>query len=132
MSKMSRLVRPFDKQHAKRATAVWKSASQHRYPIHWSLSRLLSWKKRLLLTSQILRRVVNTLSSNEKYAFFKRDNLAIEIQMQLSQKQKTFSQFFTASSKSTWNFEYFEQNDDLHRFCDYEITGLQKHSKISV
>ena len=34
ISKKSRIRRPFDKQHGKRAQALWKSASQHLYHIY--------------------------------------------------------------------------------------------------
>ena len=37
------------------------------------------------------------------------------IRMQLSQKQKGFSQFFLTFSKSTLDFEEFETRDDPHR-----------------
>ena len=94
MSKKSRFRGCFDKQYGKRAQALLKSASQHLYHIHRSLPRKLSWKKSLLLTCQILGLLVNTLAADEKYPVLNRDNLTIPIQMQLSQKQKTFSQFF--------------------------------------
>ena len=45
--------------------------------------------------------------------------------MQLSQKQKTFSQFFAAFLKSTLNFEHFEKKDDPQRFCISEITDSE-------
>ena len=99
MSKKSRFRGCFDKQYGKRAQALLKSASQHLYHIHRSLPRKLSWKKSLLLTCKILGLLVNTLAANEKYPVLNRDNLAIPIQMQLSQKQKTFSRFFAAFLK---------------------------------
>ena len=43
-------------------------------------------------------------------------------QMQLSQKQKTFSKCFAAFVKSSLNFKYFEKKDDVDRFCISEIT----------
>ena len=49
----------------------------------------------------------------------------ILIQMQLSQKQRKFSQYFTVFLKSTLNFEYFEQKDDRHRFCISDITDSE-------
>ena len=52
--------------------------------------------------------LVNTLAADGKYPVLNRDNLTIPIQMQLSQKQKTFSQFFAAFLKSTLNFKHFE------------------------
>ena len=45
--------------------------------------------------------------------------------MQVSQKKKTFSEFFAAFLKSNLNFKYFEKKDDLHRFCISEITNSE-------
>ena len=42
--------------------------------------------------------------------------------MQLSQKQKTFSQLLVAFSKSRLNLECFETKDDFHRFRISKIT----------
>ena len=125
MSKKSRFRGCFDKQYGKRAQALLKSASQHLYHIHRSLPRKLSWKKSLLLTCKILGLLVNTLAANEKYPVLNRDNLTIPIQMQLSQKQKTFSQFFSAFLTSSWNLKYFEVKDDPQRFCISEITDSE-------
>ena len=67
------------------------------------MTRQLSWKKSLLLTHQISGLLVNTLASDDKYPVLNRNNLTRPIQMQLSQKQKTFSQFFSSFSKSRLN-----------------------------
>ena len=125
MFKKSYFRGPFDKQHGKRAQALLKSASQHLYHIHRSLPRKLSWKKSLLLTCQILGLLVNTLATDEKYPVLNRDNLTIPIQMQLSQKHKTFSQYFASFFKSRTNFKYFEKKDDLHRFFIADITASE-------
>ena len=45
--------------------------------------------------------------------------------MQLSQKQKTFSEFFSAFFESRLNFEYLETTDDLHSFFILEITDSE-------
>ena len=50
-----------------------------------------------------------TLAADKKYPLLKRDNLAIPIQMQLSQKDKTFSQFFAEFLKSKKNFKPSEK-----------------------
>ena len=42
--------------------------------------------------------------------------------MQLCQKHKAFSRFFTAFLKSRLYFQYFDKNDDAHRLCNFEIT----------
>ena len=100
MCKKSRFRGPFAKQHGARAQPLLNSASQHLDHIHRSLPRKLSWKKSLLLTCKILGLLVNTLAADEKYPVLNRDNLTIPIQMQLSRKQNTFSEFFTAFLKS--------------------------------
>ena len=69
--------------------------------------------------------LVNTLAANGKYPVLNRDNLTIPIQMQLSQKQKKFSQFFRAFLKSRFNSKHLEKKDDPHRFCIFEITDSE-------
>ena len=64
---------------------------------------------------------LNTLAADEKCPLLKRENLTMPIQMQLSQKQKTFSQFFAAFLKSRINFKCFEQKGDPYRFFSSEI-----------
>ena len=122
LDKKSPLRVPFDKIHGKRAQALFKSAPQHLYHIHWSLPSQLSCKKSLLLICQILGLLVNRLAADDKYPVLNRDNLTILIQMQLSQKQKTFSEFFAAFSKFYWKFERFQQKDEPHSLCIPEIT----------
>ena len=121
MSKNSRFSQPFDKQQRKCAQARFKSASQHLNDIHWSMLRQLSCKKSLFVISQILSLLVNTLPAIEKYPALTRDNLTIPIQMQLSQKQKTFSQFFAAFLKSSLNFKHFEKKMTLIAFVFWKL-----------
>ena len=47
--------------------------------------------------------------------------------MQLSRKQKTFSDFFSAFLKSSLNFEHFQKKDDSHSSDISEITDSEKH-----
>ena len=89
------------------------------------IAKPIELKKSLLLTWKILGLLVNTLAPDEKCPVLNRDNLTIPIQMQLSQKQKTFSQFFAAFLKSTLNFKHFESKDDPHRFCIFEVTDSE-------
>ena len=76
----------------------------------------MSLETSLLLTYQILGLLVNTLAADEKYPVLNRDNLAIPIQMQLSQKHDTFSRFFAEFFKSRITFKYFEKKDHLIDF----------------
>ena len=61
---------------------------------------------------KILRLFVNTLTVNDKHYLLNRDNLTQTIQIQLSQKQKTFFQFFLAFLKSILNFKHLTKEDD--------------------
>ena len=61
----------------------------------------------MLLLCKKLRLFVDTLTADQGYFLLNRDNLTKPIQILLSEKQKTFSQFFFAFSKSTLNFEHF-------------------------
>ena len=135
MSKKSRFSRPFEKQYGRPSQALLKSASQHIYLIHWVLGSQLSWKNFLLLTWKILRLVVNTLAVDKKYLVLNRDNLTIPIQMQLSEKQKTFSQFFSAFLKSSLNFKHFEKRwpSQFLYFGNYRLQKkwLAKCQKVS-
>ena len=107
MSKKSRFKGSLAKQHGKRAQTLLKFAWQNLYHIYWSLWRQLTFKKFLLVICKISRLFPNTLSADGKYSLFKRENLRQPIQMQVSQKQKTFSSFFSAFLKSSLNFERF-------------------------
>ena len=125
ISKKSRFSGSLDKKHGKHEQALLKSASQHLYHINPSLPRKLSWKRSLCLTWEILGLILNTLAGDEKYLVLHNDNLTIPIQMQLSEKQKTFSQFSAAFLKCMSNFERFEKKDDPHRICISQITDFE-------
>ena len=64
----------------------------------------------MLVLCKILRLFVNKLTEDDKYSLLYRYNLTQPIQILLSQKQKAFSQFFSAFLKSTLNFEHFQKN----------------------
>ena len=61
---------------------------------------------------KILRLFLNTLVLNDKDYLLNRDNLTEPIQIQLSQKQKTFCEFFFAFLKSILNFKHLPKKDD--------------------
>ena len=68
---------------------------------------IIQLKKSMLVLCKILRLLVKTLTDNEKYSLLYRENLTQPIQIILSQKQKTFSQFFSTFLESTLNFPHF-------------------------
>ena len=69
----------------------------------------MHWKKSVLVIHKLLRIFVNTLTVDEKHHLVERDNLAELIQIQLSEKQKNFSEFFLAFLKSILNFQHLSK-----------------------
>ena len=55
---------------------------------------------------------VKTLTLDDKHYLLNRDNLTQSIQIQLSQKEKIFSEFFFAFSKSLLNFKHLPKKND--------------------
>ena len=81
---------------------------------------------------KILRLFRNTLTADDKYSLINRDILTQPIQMHLSQKQETFSDFLPAFSKSILFFEYFLKKDDSHSPHILEITDFEKRGQINI
>ena len=67
----------------------------------------------MLMLCNILGRFLKTLTDDDKYSLLYGDNLTEPIQILLSQKQKTFSEFFSAFLKSTLNLEHFQKKMNL-------------------
>ena len=72
------------------------------------------------------------MSAVDKCSLPKRDNLMQPIHLELSQKLKTFSQFFLPFSKSSLNFEHFQKQDDAHSLFICEATACEKRLYIYV
>ena len=58
------------------------------------------------MTHKILKLFVNTLTVDDTHYLVNRHNLTRPIQIQLSQKKKTFPQFFFAFLKSILNYKH--------------------------
>ena len=63
---------------------------------------------------KILRLFFDTFTAAEKHYLLNSDNLGELIQMQLSQKQKTFCQFSFEFLKSLLNYKYLPKKGDPH------------------
>ena len=127
MSKKSRFRGSVEKQHGKCAQTLFKFEGQPLYHIYWSLGKQLSYKNSLLLICLISKLFPNTLSADGKYSLLGRHNLTQRIQMLLSQKQKTFDEFFSSVFKSSLNLEHFLKKDDTHTWGISQITDSQKN-----
>ena len=76
---------------------------------------------------KILRLFVKALTVKDKDYLLNSKNLTKPIQMQLSQNQKTFSEFFFAFLKSMLNFKHLQKKDDPNSSCISGSTGSEKH-----
>ena len=74
----------------------------------------------------MLRLFANKLTPEDKYSLVNRDKVKQPIQILLSEKQKSFSQFFSSFLKSTLNFQHFRKKDRTHSRCISEITDSVK------
>ena len=80
----------------------------------------------MLVLCKFLRLLVKTLTDDKKYSFLYRENLTQPIQILLSQKPKTFSEFFSTFSKPKLNFEHFQKKDHPHSRTISQITVSEK------
>ena len=67
-----------------------------------------------LVLREILRVFLNTLTGDAKYSVEVWENLPLPIQVELSEKRKTFSEFFVPFLESTSNFKCFQRKYDRH------------------
>ena len=67
-----------------------------------------------LVVREILGWFVNTLTADRNYDVQDWENLPFPLIMQLSEKPKTFSQFFVVFLEFTSNFKHFEKKYDGH------------------
>ena len=98
LSKKRRFRKDFDSQHVKVSKILQKSPSEHFSRVFSSFRGKLIWKMSPLLLGEILEVFFNTLTPDGKYPIQDWENLELPIQMQLSEKPKTFSEIFCSIS----------------------------------
>ena len=85
-----------------------------------------------LVTSEIFRLFVNTLTPDDKYT---RRNMQIfwqQFQTPLSQKIKSFRALFLAFLKSAWNLEHSQKKEEYPSLIITEIIGSERDIYLSV
>ena len=85
-----------------------------------------------LVTSQIFRLLVNTLTPDDKYS---RRNMQIfwqQFKTPLSQKGKTLCGFFIAFPKCAWNLEHSEKKEEYPTRIITAIIASQRYVYLSV
>ena len=103
-----------------------KSARHYYYPIFPSIWDELSWKKSALVRSKILGLFVNTLTAEYTYSCRNMQTFTKQVQTPLSLKQKTFSGFFIAFLKSTWNGEHFQKKGESSSLSISELIDSKR------
>ena len=85
-----------------------------------------------LVTSEIFRLFLNTLTSDDKYC---RRNMQIfrqQLQTLLSQEENTFCQFLIAFLKFAWNLEHSEKKEIYPSLIITEIIASERDVYLSV
>ena len=104
----------FDTQHDKVSQVLEKSPWERFYHVFSSFWERFVWNISPVLLGEILEIFLNTLSTDGKYLIEDWENLPLPIEMQFSEKWKTFSQFLAPFMDSASNFKHFEEKDDGH------------------
>ena len=84
-----------------------------------------------LVTSEIFRLFVNTLTPDDKYFRRYMQIFWQQIQTPLSQKAKGFSQFLIAFLKCAWNLEHSEKKGECHSLIITEIIASKRDVYLS-
>ena len=74
----------------------------------------------------MLRLFVSTLTADDRYIRCNMQNLPPQLQIPISQKQKTFFRFFIAFLECASNSDYFEKKDEHPRLIISEIIKSER------
>ena len=85
-----------------------------------------------LVTSEIFRMFVNTLTPHDKYSRRYMEILWQQIQRPLSQKWKSFWRLLVAFLKCSLNLEHFGKKEEYHSLIITEIIASERDVYLSV
>ena len=85
-----------------------------------------------LVTSEIFRLFVNTLTPDDKYSRRYMQIFLQQLQTPLSQKGMAFFRFFIAFLKCAWNLENFGKKEEYPSLIITEINASEKDVYLSV
>ena len=92
----------------------------------------MSWKKSLLVTSEIFRLYVNTSTPDDKYSRRYMQIFREHFKTPLSQKEKAFCQFLIAFLKCVLNAEHSEKKEEYPSLVITEIIESERDVYLSV
>ena len=85
-----------------------------------------------LVTSQILRLFVNTLTPDVKYSLRNMQIFWEQLQIILSQKRQAFYHFLIAFPKCAWNLEHSKKKKEYPSLTNSEIIASERDAYLSV
>ena len=85
-----------------------------------------------LVTSEIFRLFVNTLTPDDKYSFRYMQIFWQQLQTPLSQKGNTFCPFVIAFLKCSWNLEHSQKKEEYPSLIIAEIIASERNLYLSV
>ena len=85
-----------------------------------------------LITSEIFRLFLNTLTPNDRYSRRYMQTFWQQVQTPLSQKGKTFCGFFIAFLKCAWSLEHSEKKEEYPSLIITEIFASEWDIYLSV
>ena len=85
-----------------------------------------------LVTSEIFRLFVNTLTPDDKYSRRYMQIFWQQFQTPLCQKEKTFFRFFISFLKCAWNLEHSEKKEEYPSLIITEIIASERDIYLSV
>ena len=121
----------FGNQPVNGQETLLKSARHYYYPIFPWVWDKLSWQKSALVRCKILGLFVNTLTAEYTYSGRNMQTLTQQVQTPLYLKQKTFSRFFIAFLKFTWNGEHFQKKGESSSLSISEIIDSKRGGYLS-
>ena len=109
-----------------------KSVPHHYFPIFPRIRDKLSWEKSVLVTSEIFRIFVNTLTPDDKYSRRYMQIFWQQLQTALSQKGMAFFGLFIVFLKCAWNLEDSEKIEEYPTLIITEIIAPKRDVYLSV
>ena len=85
-----------------------------------------------LVTSEIFRLFLNTLTPNDKYSRRYKHIFWQQLPTHVSQEEKTFCQFLIAFLKCAWNLEHSEKKEEYPNLIIIEIIASERDVYLSV
>ena len=85
-----------------------------------------------LVTSEIFRRCLNTLTPDDKYSRRNMQTFWQKVQTVLSEKGETCFRFFIEFPKCSWNLEHSEKKEEYPSLILTEIIASERDVYLSV